>query len=201
MASARCQAHKMFPIKWAPLGLVVEPSRKRAAAPKPEPGLSGDRAGSSRELPKTPRFCSEGISKPPSSHSPGAAGKGQRCLGWVRCAIALHERLGVQREAQCGSKVLDGNQGCRHGHRVPCPRPGASNSLLLLQSRGSAGRAGAEQRVGNNPGGGFPCALWLVGEEGQPQGCTKSSGTAGQSQAPLCSWQREALPMAAVVWE
>jgi len=54
MASADCQAHKMFPIKWAPLGLVVELSRKRACSPKPETGLSGDRVGSARELPKTP---------------------------------------------------------------------------------------------------------------------------------------------------
>lgn len=80
MASADCQVHKMFPIKWAPLGLVVEPSRKRACSPKPETGLSGDGAGSSREPPETPRFCSEGISKPPSSRSPRVAGKGQRCL-------------------------------------------------------------------------------------------------------------------------
>lgn len=121
MASADCQAHKMFPIKWAPLGLVVEPSRKPACSPKPETGLSGDGAGSSHELLETPLFCSEGISKPPSSHSPRVAGKGQRCLcGQRQCRVGPSAGAALPRALQLlpghasgGSPAFGSEHGCK----------------------------------------------------------------------------------------
>lgn len=92
MASVDCQAHKMFPIKWAPLGLVVEPSRKRACSPKLETGLSGDGAGSSQELPKAPRFRSEGISKPPSSQFPRSSREGSALPARAEAVLSRAER-------------------------------------------------------------------------------------------------------------
>lgn len=78
----RCQAHKMFPIKWAPLGLVVKPSRERACSAQPGLGLSGDGVGSSASCPKRCLSARREFPNLPSP-VPRGAGQGQRCL---RCA-------------------------------------------------------------------------------------------------------------------